>query len=40
MSNNEAIQVFKELLDVPNEMLIKYDSITDTEQKCVPKKIS
>lgn len=33
MSNNEAIQVFEELLDVPNEILIKYDSVANEEQK-------
>ena len=33
MTENEAIQVFKELLDVPCEMLVKYDSVTTEEQK-------
>ena len=33
MTENEAIQVFKELLDVPCEMLVKYDSVTAEEQK-------
>lgn len=33
MTENEAIQVFKELLDVPYEMLVKYDSVTTEEQK-------
>ena len=33
MTENEAIKVFKELLDVPCEMLVKYDSVTTEEQK-------
>ena len=27
MTNNEAIETFKKLLDVPNEMIVKYDSV-------------
>lgn len=33
MTENEAIKVFKELLDVPCEMLVKYDSVATEEQK-------
>lgn len=33
MTEQECIEVFKELLDVPCEMLIKYDSVTTEEQK-------
>lgn len=33
MTENEAIKVFKELLDVPCEMLVEYDSVTTEEQK-------
>ena len=33
MTENEAIQKFKKLLDVPCEMLVKYDSVTTEEQK-------
>lgn len=33
MSESEAIEVFKELLDVPCEMLVKYASVTTEEQK-------
>lgn len=33
MTEQECIEVFKELLDVPCEMLIEYDSVTTEEQK-------
>ena len=33
MTEQECIEVFKELLDVPCEMLIKYDSVATEEQK-------
>ena len=33
MTEQECIEVFKELLDVPCEMLIKYNSVATEEQK-------
>ena len=33
MNENEAIKIFNDLLDVPCEMLIKYDSVINSEQK-------
>ena len=33
MTEQECVEVFKELLDVPCEMLIEYDSVTTGEQK-------
>ena len=33
MTEQECIEVFKELLDVPCEMLIKYDSVATEKQK-------
>ena len=33
MTENEAIKMFNDLLDVPCEMLIKYDSVINCEQK-------
>ena len=33
MTENEAIKIFNDLLDVPCEMLIKYDSVINSEKK-------
>ena len=33
MNENEAIKMFNDLLDVPCEMLIKYDSVINSEKK-------
>ena len=33
MTENEAIKIFKDLLDMPCEMLIKYDSVISSEKK-------
>ena len=33
MKVSEAIAIFKELLDVPEQMLIKYSAVTTEEQK-------
>lgn len=33
MTENEAIKIFNDLLDVPCEMLVKYDSVINSEKK-------
>ena len=33
MTENEAIKIFNDLLDAPCEMLIKYDSVINSEKK-------
>lgn len=33
MTENEAIKIFNDLLDVPCEMLIEYDSVINSEKK-------
>lgn len=33
MTESEAIKIFNDLLDVPCEMLIKYDSVINSEKK-------
>ena len=33
MTENEVIKIFNDLLDVPCEMLIKYDSVINSEKK-------
>ena len=33
MTENDAIKIFKKLLCVPKDMIVKYDSVTNKEQK-------